>query len=542
MGAFDDLIPESKGGGAFDDLIPGKGTPSKEDVQKAMALRQIMSGFPILGAGGMGPDIAFGGAEPLMKVAQMVAHLGGNDTAPAQAVDAGVNAAKGAYEKAAQPDAFPGTGVARGIGQGVATAPVAVAKGGALAAGAANGAISGVLEPVYGDTSNFWTDTAKTGAKGAAVGAGIGGAAKVVGKVVGGAKLDDAQQALQDEGVSTTLGQKLGGFAKAIEDKATSIPILGDLIQNQRFKGITDFNKAVYSRALAPFGDEGAQVVAKADVGNKGIAAVGDFLSGKYEAALAQSAPSPLDGQTRDALVQLSSMVPSNLRADFVSAIQRNVVDKLTPAGTLTPSVAKAADSELGRMARNYAGSSDAAQRELSLALREAQSELREMFARANPDSAPLIRAADQGWATLVQMERAGSMLGAKDGVFTPSQLLNAIKRGDTSIRDRTFARGDMLNQDLAQAADKVLPSKVPDSGTVGRALVADLATGGGLAHFVDPTLGMATVAASLPYVPVIGPALTNLATVARPAIARQGGDLMAKLAPYLGLLAGSRP
>jgi hypothetical protein len=249
--------------------------------------------------------------------------------------------------------------------------------------------------------------------------------------------------------------------------------------------------------------------------------------------------PSQLDKPAQDALVQLSSMVPSTLRTDFVGAIQRNVIDKLSPGGTLTPSVAKAADSELGRMAASYRGSADAAQRELGMALREAQSELREMFARANPDTAPMIRAADQGWATLAQMERAGSMVGAKDGIFTPAQLLSAIKRGDTSIRDRSFARGDMRNQDLAQAADAVLPNKVPDSGSIGRAMVNGTAVSGahGLGMLLEPTTLATMGAASLPYLPVIGPALTNLAMVARPQAVKGMGDLMSKLAPYLGLM-----
>jgi hypothetical protein len=103
-GAFDDLVPGNSAG-AFDDLVPKK---NAGDVQRAMMLRQVTGGLPI--AGPMSPDVAFGAMEPLMKVAQMLAHIGGNDTGPAKTVDAGVNAAKGAYEKAAQPDVFPAQG------------------------------------------------------------------------------------------------------------------------------------------------------------------------------------------------------------------------------------------------------------------------------------------------------------------------------------------------------------------------------------------------------------------------------------------------
>ena len=59
----------------------------------------------------------------------------------------------------------------------------------------------------------------------------------------------------------------------------------------------------------------------------------------------------------------------------------------------------------------------------------------------------------DKGWATLTQLENAGAMLGAKEGVFTPSQFLNAVKKSDKSLRDRAFARGQARNEKFAQAA-----------------------------------------------------------------------------------------
>jgi hypothetical protein len=278
-------------------------------------------------------------------------------------------------------------------------------------------------------------------------------------------------------------------------------------------------------------------------VGRNGVAKVGDYLSAKYEQALDQSAPAPLTAEAQQALNNLADMVPASKQMDFLKAIKRTVLDNVTPAGTLTPSVAKDADSELGRLARGYAGSQDFEQRELAGALREAQSTLREMFADANPDTAPIIRAADQGWATLTQMERAGSMLGAKDGIFTPAQFLNAVKRGDTSIRDRRFARGEMLNQDLGEAGDAVLPNKVPDSGTTGRLLVNAGAAGGlhSIGALLDPHTLATVGAASLPYLPVVGPAVTSLAMLARPQIAQDAGGLLARLAPYTSLLAGAR-
>ena len=153
---------------------------------------------------------------------------------------------------------------------------------------------------------------------------------------------------------------------------------------------------------------------------------------------------------------------------------------------------------------------------------------MRQLFARNNPEAADLIRAADNGWATLVQMENAGAMLGAKNGLFTPAQFLNAVKRSDHSLRDRTFAHGDALNQDLAAAAKEVLPSSVPDSGTAGRLLLAELPK-----FLASPHLWPASIAA-LPY---MAPGLNA---------ARQGAtasglrELAMGLVPSAGAVAGS--
>ena len=96
-------------------------------------------------------------------------------------------------------------------------------------------------------------------------------------------------------------------------------------------------------------------------------------------------------------------MVPTAKQKDFANAV--NSALKVTPGNTLTPTVAKEAESELGRLARQYSGSGVAEERELGRAFLQAQANLRELVADNNPMLAGRIRDINKAWADLVQLE-----------------------------------------------------------------------------------------------------------------------------------------
>ncbi len=237
-------------------------------------------------------------------------------------------------------------------------------------------------------------------------------------------------------------------------------------------------------------------------------------------------------------LDRLGAIVPKALQDDFSATIKRVVGDNVTPGGTITGSVFKDAESELGRLTRMYSGKQSGAEQLLSDAYRQAQAELRQAVARSNPDVAPQIQAINAGWANLVQLERAAARVGAKDGIITPAQYLSAIKASDASVRDRAFARGTALNQDFAQAADKVLSKTIPDSGTALRGMVG-AGLGGAAAHFVNPLAPAAGGIASLAYTPLGQRAIAGLLTKRPKALQDLGGYSGLLSAPLIsGLLA----
>jgi len=111
-----------------------------------------------------------------------------------------------------------------------------------------SGGAVGSLTPVT-DTDNFVKEKAKQtgiGAVGGVVGEKVIG---VAGKVL--APGTKAMQEMRKLGVTGTLGQKLGGMFKSMEEFAKFIPIIGGAIDEKQASQVFNFNKGIISNTLA---------------------------------------------------------------------------------------------------------------------------------------------------------------------------------------------------------------------------------------------------------------------------------------------------
>jgi len=120
--------------------------------------------------------------------------------------------------------------------------------------GSVLGGMMGVLTPNEQGKSGLdaLADVPLKAVEGAAGGAGSTALGRGVANVVA-PKLSAAVQKLIGEGVNLTPGQMIGGMAQRIEDKMTSIPLLGDIIQSAKTKGIEEFNKAAYKQSIRTY-------------------------------------------------------------------------------------------------------------------------------------------------------------------------------------------------------------------------------------------------------------------------------------------------
>lgn len=363
---------------------------------------------------------------------------------------------------------------------GKAASMMTPAKGliGKMVQGGAIGSMYGMTAPAtdpdvpYADQK---TDQAK-------VGGAFGFAAPAIGETLARTvkpNISGNAQALMDEGVRLTPGQLMGGALGKFEDAATSVPLVGDMIGNARNRSVEDLNKAVGNRALGPIGMEVPDNVA---AGHGLVQHVKDTLGNAYDTLL-PNLTGKMDQQFTGDLKTLTDMakfMPPQQAKQFENVLQQQLLSKVSPNGSITGQSLKEIESAIGQQAKGYATSADQDQRNLGAALKEVQGKFREMIERTNPQHAGELQKINEGYANYARLRDAAAMQGAKEGVFTPAQLANAVKRGDSTVRKGGYATGSAMMQDLSDAAKDVLPSKMADSGTVGRAIANTVTFGGG--------------------------------------------------------------
>lgn len=422
--------------------------------------------------------------------------------------------------------AIPGIGLG-GLAARAAGAALPALIAPTVGAAVTGGAISAATTPVQ--TGGSVLREAGIGAAGGAIGdVAMRTAARVAHPIM----QSEAVKKLLGEGIVPTPGQAMGArsLAGTTEQKMESLPLVGQIIQNAKQRGIGELNLAQLKRSVPA--SEAGRVTA---VGRAGIQQADQILSQGYDDVLnaIQKVPQtfvlPATPATRGAFnpqtggypripAQPERVAPSvmtiandpdlalsdDVKTRLVNAIRmqfsRPGIDKST--GEMSADLAKRIDSTLGRLARNNSASASADDRSLGLALRAVQGEWRDALRQAAPDAATATRLDElnKAYANFVRTERAAAMVGAKDGVFSAAQLQNAVKSSDSSVRKTGFAKGHSLGQDLSDPASVVLGNTVPDSGTPGRALMDMVMLKGGAAHLANPAMYGALAASPFLY------------------------------------------
>jgi hypothetical protein len=262
----------------------------------------------------------------------------------------------------------------------------------------------------------------------------------------------------------------LGGIAKSFEDKATSWPLVGDMIQSARTRGLQDWNKSIFNEVLAPIGEKlDSGVKAGHDAFNHAYEKIG----AAYDKIIPQTT-TQLDNDFATHLQQSVAPIVQTLtkdaQAQFYDILKQHVLARFAN-GPVAGDLVKTVTSDLGTLAKDFSGSTTRNERAIGQALEAVQSGLRDATARQNPLAAPVLRQIDQSYAMLAGLRKAAASTAADHGVFTGKQLQVASAAGDRSVGRNASARGLAKWQQTAQIAQDVLPSKVPDSGTRGAEL-----------------------------------------------------------------------
>lgn len=380
------------------------------------------------------------------------------------------------------------------------------------------GAGLGFLQPVTskGGDSERWANTGM-GAGGSLLGAGLTrGAARIVSPNV-----RAPVRTLMNEGVTPTPGQIMGGAAQVVEDKMTSLPVVGDAISASRRRALEAYNRAIYNRATAPIG-------ARVDtpVGRAGVEAVRDTLGNAYDDLLPRlrfQADEPFNAGIAN-LRQMAGNMPPQQAQQFERLLQQQVLDRMTPDGLMSGQTLKQVESELGRLVRGYRGDAVFDNRQLGDALREAQNLIRQTLTRSNPDLAEELARVNSGYSMYTKLRDAASRMGSKEGVVTPAQLSGAVRAADKSVGKGSFATGNAAMQDLSDAGVNVLGPKYPDSGSIGRLFLGGGAAGA--AAMLEPTALAAMGGGAALYSP-LGQRVMAAALARRPDVAQPIGQMI---------------
>jgi len=329
---------------------------------------------------------------------------------------------------------------------------------------------------IYGGvTENDPLTGVVAGAGGSMLGRGLG---KVGGRMIQGFKPTEASQYLATQGVTDqTLGQTLGGFAKSFEDRMSSVPGVGDLVNARRMESLQGFNRAAFRQAGEPIG---------AQVGNVGEQGLNDLVApfgspnpGVIDTAYNNATAGvrvPLDPQwptDLQGIAAASNRLPPAPRANFAQVMD-NTTGVVYNAGELTGDLYQNAIRSLKGYKANASTAAGGFDGDYKDALSLAQGALRGQMERGGGQS--VIDGLGNADAAYRNYKTLGKAVAAAknqpDQLFTPAQL---NQQGWASAAKypgpRPFA-------ELADAGQATLPSKIPDSGTAGRLMQA---MGGGL-------------------------------------------------------------
>jgi hypothetical protein len=361
---------------------------------------------------------------------------------------------KAAIQQRADQGVVPG-GFGKTVGNLVAAAPVVAVTKNPYLVGAGQGALTSEADDPMG--------LAMDAATGAVLNK-VGGV--VVDKVADVAKpvIDPAVKLLQSAGVRLTPGQIKGGKAMVAEDKAMSRPRVGDTIAADRRQGIEDFNRGAINRALLPLG---IRLPDNVKTGHDAVAFMQDAVGTAYDKIMPNLKLAPDSRMAvgwRDA-TKIVATLPER-EADLFSKITQNSL-RFQPGQALTGRALAVALRDLKKAAAGYSSSASEAERQLGAALGSLDDGIQSALGAQNPGYAQALKATNQAYKGTRIVSDAAK--GADEGIASTGQLKSAVRQNDRSKNQRQTASGRAFMQDYSEAGRKVLPSKTPDSGTVGR-------------------------------------------------------------------------
>lgn len=347
--------------------------------------------------------------------------------------------------------------------------PTALLGGAGLARAGLTGAAK--VAALEGATYGFGTgegglaERAKSAAVGGTIGAATGKASDLLFP-----RVSEAAKKLMKEGVRLTPAQRVGGTARALEEKAKSIPFVGEIITSAEAAALKDFNRASMNNVLKVLGEK--KTLPKELSGNEAYTFINDAVSDAYEKVIPKMSVD-FDADFEKGLVKIvqdNASLGSKGLKEFQNRLE-GILGK-AQSRQVSGDMLRTMDADLGAVATNFMKSSVASERELGSAMYSVQRLLRDRMSAKDKDVMRQYSRAQAAFKQMLPVRSAVSKSSIHGGVFTPSKLLAGSRVADKTKDKIATAKGQAPQQEFGQMAAEVMGPTVPSSGTADRAAI----------------------------------------------------------------------
>lgn len=262
-----------------------------------------------------------------------------------------------------------------------------------------------------------------------------------------------AAQVLQSEGIDLDAAQSTGSHGlQKIKSALYDNPMTASSQVEKSKQQIQQYTAAVLKKAGID------SPLATADIMGDALDTTGGRI-GDISARTPIKYTPQLHQDLQDVIDKASRTLPENevnILKNQMDFLQKNA--QATPNGVMIPGeTLKGAHTEIGSVIgrggplANVAG--------------QMQSVLDDAVQQsATPQDAQLLKQSRQQYRALLQIGKAIDKQG--DGLIYPNKLVNAITSDKTGKKQYFYERGDQRLVDLAKAGNKILPDRMPNSGT----------------------------------------------------------------------------
>jgi len=296
---------------------------------------------------------------------------------------------------------------------------------------------------------------------GAAIGAPLGGVTAAAGQKIM-PVLQEGAKSMLSRGYPLTMGQAYGGKIGSIEQKI-STPFLQESIQEARRRPQQMFVRETIDEALKPLGVK----VPEGFTGETAVDFAEDAIGEAYAAVVPKAKFNAIEPNAKIEGILNQAVSDKVFDATDLKAFRKKLNEsyfRFMRNPDAGGEAFKTAESKLSGQIRSALQKGDVTDARI---LREIQQELRDSFAKQNPDL-PDLQAANQAYRNMRPIVKLSDAKAATGGEFTPAALVKAETKG----RARTSP--EVIR---AREARDILGQTVPDSGTAGRLAVGDIMT-----------------------------------------------------------------